>query len=240
MKIAIVGYGKMGKSIEAIARSRGHQISYIIDQNNLNEIRQIQPGNTDVAIEFSQPDSAFENIRTLLNNGVKLLAGTTGWLDRYEEIRNLCQSLNGTFLYASNFSLGVNLFFELNQWLAVRMSALGDFHPEMQEIHHTEKKDAPSGTAITLAEGIIANHSDIRSWKRGPSDHKNELGIVSLREPGVPGTHTVTYRSPLETIEIKHVAHDRRVFAEGVVKVAEWAADQTGILSINDFLNQRA
>lgn len=240
MKIAIIGYGKMGKSIEAIAGTRGHQISFIIDQHNQPDIHRITSANTDVAIEFSQPESAFANISSLLKNGVKTVAGTTGWLDRYEEAKNLCGELNGTFLYASNFSIGVNLFFELNAWLAAKMNELEGFTPEMEEIHHTEKKDAPSGTAITLAEGILRENTSIKSWIKGPSYDPDKLGISSLREPGVPGTHTVVYRSPLETIEIRHVAHDRKVFAEGVVKVAEWAAGQTGVLSITDFLKHKA
>lgn len=238
MNIAIVGYGKMGKAIESIATSRGHQISHIIDQDNQDDLKKILPANTDVAIEFSQPSSAFENIRKLVSNGVTTLAGTTGWLDRYDEIVDLCHAKNGTFLYASNFSIGVNLFFELNEWLAKKMNGL-DFKVSMEEVHHTEKKDAPSGTAISLAEGIIKNISGVEKWVNEATEAKDLVGIVSLREAGVPGTHTVTYTSPLETIEIKHTAHDRKVFAEGVVKVAEWAADQTGILSIKDFLKHQ-
>lgn len=236
MNIAVVGYGKMGKSIEAIAKSRGHQISFIIDQDNPEDISKISPDNTDIAIEFSQPDAAFDNIMKLLNQGVKTLAGTTGWLDKYEEVTSLCKEKNGTFLYASNFSVGVNLFFELNEWLAKKMSQLEGFEAAMEEIHHTEKKDAPSGTAITLSEGIMKENPSITKWVNEESKEANTLGIISKREPGVPGTHTVTYSSPLETIEIKHTAHDRKVFAEGVIKVAEWATNQTGILAIKDFL----
>ncbi|MEQ9049541.1 MAG: dihydrodipicolinate reductase C-terminal domain-containing protein, partial [Marinoscillum sp.] len=154
MRIALIGYGKMGKSIEQIAKARGHEISFIIDQENHSDIHKISPDNTDMAIEFSQPSSAYDNITTLLSNKVKTMAGTTGWLDRYDEVKTLCTSTNGTFLYASNYSVGVNLFFELNEWLANKMSQLEGFVPEMVEVHHTEKKDAPIGTAITLAEGI--------------------------------------------------------------------------------------
>ncbi|MEQ8471822.1 MAG: 4-hydroxy-tetrahydrodipicolinate reductase [Marinoscillum sp.] len=236
MRIAIIGYGKMGKTIESIARSRGHEISKIIDQNNAQEIEDISPATTDLAIEFSQPDSALSNIKTLLNNGVKTIAGTTGWLDHYQDVVALCKSKNGTFLYASNFSIGVNLFFELNEWLAKKMAQLEGFEASMEEIHHTEKKDAPSGTAITLAEGLLSNNEKVRSWVNEPSSDQATLGIVSKREPDVPGTHTIAYSTPLETIEIKHIAHDRKVFAEGVIKVAEWATNQTGILSIKDFL----
>ena len=240
MRIALIGYGKMGKSIEQIARTRGHQISYIIDQDNHSDIQKISPDNTDIAIEFSQPSSAFDNITTLLSNKVKTMAGTTGWLDRYDEVKALCTKTNGTFLYASNYSVGVNLFFELNEWLAKKMSQLEGFVPEMVEIHHTEKKDAPSGTAITLAEGIQKNDPSVKKWVNESSEDLQTLGIISKREANVPGTHTVTYRSPLETIEITHVAHDRKVFAEGVIKVAEWATNQTGILSIREFLNNQS
>ncbi len=240
MRIALIGYGKMGKSIEQIARTRGHQISYIIDQDNHSDIQKISPDNTDIAIEFSQPSSAFDNITTLLSNKVKTMAGTTGWLDRYDEVKALCTKTNGTFLYASNYSVGVNLFFELNEWLAKKMSQLEGFVPEMVETHHTEKKDAPSGTAITLAEGIQKNDPSVKKWVNESSEDHQTLGIISKREANVPGTHTVTYRSPLETIEITHVAHDRKVFAEGVIKVAEWATNQTGILSIREFLNNQS
>lgn len=236
MRIAIIGYGKMGKAIESIARSRGHEISKVIDQDNTGEINDISPGTTDLAIEFSQPDSALNNIKTLLQNGVKTMAGTTGWLDHYDDVVELCNQKQGTFLYASNFSIGVNLFFELNEWLANKMAQLEGFEASMEEIHHTEKKDAPSGTAITLAEGIMHKNKEIKSWVNEPSADSSKMGIVSKREPEVPGTHTIFYKSPLETIEIKHIAHDRKVFAEGVIKVAEWATNQTGVLSIKDFL----
>lgn len=239
MRIAIVGYGKMGKAIESIAKNRNHIVSYIIDQDNRSDLAKITSDNTDIAVEFSQPSSAFENIQTLISNGVKTIAGTTGWLDRYDEITGLCNSKKGTFLYASNFSIGVNLFFELNEWLAKKMNGLEGFYPAMEEIHHTEKKDAPSGTAISLARGIIQNSSGIEKWVNKASNSENEIGIISLREPNVPGTHTVKYSSPLEIIEIKHTALDRKVFAEGVIKVAEWATNQIGILSIKDFLKHQ-
>lgn len=236
MRIAIIGYGKMGKAIEGIAKTRGHQISHIISRENENELALIKPENTDIAIEFSQPSAAYQNITTLLNNGVKTLTGTTGWLNHYEDVATLCQEKNGTFLYASNYSIGVNLFFELNEWLAKKMAQLEGFHVSMEEIHHTEKKDAPSGTAITLAEGIMKQNPALTQWVNESSETNDTLGIVSKREPHVPGTHIINYHSPLESIEIRHTAHDRKVFAEGVIKVAEWATNQTGILSIKDFL----
>ncbi len=236
MRIALVGYGKMGKAIEQIALDRNHEISFIIDQDNQEDIHKISPENTDIAIEFSQPSSAFNNIHTLLAHKVKTIAGTTGWLDRYDEIITLCNETNGTFLYASNFSIGVNLFFELNEWLASKMNQLEGFTASLEEIHHTEKKDAPSGTAITLAEGIQDKIGHINSWVNDVSEKLDTLGIVSKREGKVPGTHSVKYSSPLESVEIIHTAHDRKVFAEGVIKVSEWATNQTGVLSIREFL----
>ncbi|XOV95125.1 MAG: 4-hydroxy-tetrahydrodipicolinate reductase [Bacteroidota bacterium] len=239
MKIAIIGYGKMGKAIEELAIAAGHQISNIIDAENSDDIFSISPENTDVAIEFSQPETAFSNIQTLLNQGVKVVAGTTGWLDKYDEIAELCNKKNGTFLYASNFSLGVNLFFKLNEWLANEMNNLEGFKVSMEEIHHIHKKDAPSGTAITTAEKIISKNKRYNSWVNASNATGDTIPIISLREDSVPGTHTVTYTSPLETIEVKHIAHDRKVFAQGVVKVSEWVATQRGILSISDFLNSK-
>ncbi len=238
MRIALIGYGKMGKAIEALALEGGHEISKIIDADNANEITQITKENTDVAIEFSQPSTAYQNINTLVGNGVTTIAGTTGWLDKYDEIAALCISKGGTFLYASNYSIGVNLFFELNKWLAEKMANIGNFKIEMEEIHHTEKKDSPSGTAITLAEGIIAKNPKIEGWINEASEDESNIGIISLREPGVPGTHTINYFSPLESIEIKHTAHDRKVFANGVIKVAEWITNQSGVLTMEDFIKQ--
>ncbi len=239
MKVAIVGYGKMGKAIEQLALDAGHTISMIIDADNANDLHNIFPENTDVAIEFSQPETAFDNIMTLLNNGVKVVAGTTGWLDNYDKVVELSNKKQGTFLYASNFSLGVNLFFKLNEWLANEMSNLDGFKASMEEIHHLQKKDAPSGTAITTAERIISKNKNYESWVNEPTDVRGKLPIISLREENVPGTHTVTYSSPLETIEVKHIAHDRKVFAQGVVRVAEWVAGQQGVLTISDFLNSK-
>ncbi|MEQ9220449.1 MAG: 4-hydroxy-tetrahydrodipicolinate reductase [Cyclobacteriaceae bacterium] len=239
MKVAIVGYGKMGKAIEQLALEAGHEISMIIDADNTSDLDKISPDNTDVAIEFSQPETAYDNIATLLNKGVKVVAGTTGWLDKYDQVIDLCDKKQGTFLYASNFSLGVNLFFKLNEWLANEMNNLEGFKATMEEIHHLQKKDAPSGTAITTAERILSRSKNYNSWVNESTDDKGVLPIISLREENVPGTHTVTYSSPLETIEVKHIAHDRKVFAQGVVKVAEWVAGQQGVLTISEFLNSK-
>lgn len=224
----------MGKTIEKIALVSGHNISYKVQSSK--DLSKITSRNTHLAIEFTQPESAFENISYCLNNDIPVISGTTGWTDRLEEIEKICESKGGTFLYASNFSIGVNLFFELNKWLADRMSSL-NFKPSIQEVHHTEKKDSPSGTAITLAEGIIASQPSIHEWiNEDSADHK-KLGIVSERIPNVPGTHTVSYSSPLESIEITHTAHDRSVFAEGVVKVGEWIHQKKGVFTMSDFIN---
>ncbi len=227
----------MGKSIEQLAIAANHEISVIVDADNPADLKNISPDNTDVAIEFSQPETAYKNITQLLNQGVKVVAGTTGWLDKYGEVVSLCKKKDGTFLYASNFSLGVNLFFKLNEWLANEMNNLDGFEASIEEVHHLQKKDAPSGTAITTAERIISKSNHYSSWVNEQTSADQTLPIISLREEHVPGTHTVTYHSPLETIEVKHVAHDRKVFAQGVVKVAEWISAQKGVLTIKDFLN---
>ncbi|MEO9869528.1 4-hydroxy-tetrahydrodipicolinate reductase [Ekhidna sp.] len=234
MRIALIGYGKMGKAIEKIAVESGHSISYIIQ--SVSQLDELVKDNVDIAIEFTQPESAFQNISHCLENGIPVISGTTGWIDKLSEIEHLCKDLNGTFLYASNFSIGVNLFFELNKWLASKMSQLS-FKPSMKEIHHTEKKDSPSGTAITLAEGIISSKPSIKGWINAESADHKKLGIVSERMPNVPGTHTVSYSSSLESIEITHTAHDRSVFAQGVVQVGEWIHLKKGVFTMSDFIN---
>ena len=234
MKIALIGYGKMGKAIEKIALENTHSISHKIGVND--SIESLTDSKPDIAIEFTQPESAFENISFCLEHGIPVISGTTGWLERLAEIEQLCSENQGTFLYASNFSVGVNLFFELNKWLADKMSNT-DFKPEITEIHHTEKKDSPSGTAITLADGILPSSTALEGWINEKSTDHKKLGIVSERIPNVPGTHTVSYSTPLESIEITHVAKDRSVFAQGVVKVAEWIHKKKGIYTMSDFIN---
>ncbi len=234
MNIALIGYGKMGKAIEQIALGQNHSIVHIVKASaDLNEL---EKESVDLAIEFTQPESAFENLSYCIKNGIPVISGTTGWLDQLSEIQTLCKERDGTFLYASNFSIGVNLFFELNKWLADKMAQL-DFIPSMKEVHHTEKKDSPSGTAITLAEGILSSHPSMIDWINAQSTDHKKLGIVSERKPNVPGTHTVSYSSPLESIEITHTAHDRSVFAEGVVKVGEWIHKKKGVFTMSDFIN---
>lgn len=236
MRILILGYGKMGKAIEEIAEERGHSIPHKININNTQALKFINPDDVDVAIEFSQPDAAFENISYCLNHDIPVVCGTTGWLDRKPEAEALCKEKNGAFFYASNYSLGVNLFFRLNELLTKMMDKQSGYKPVITEIHHTEKLDAPSGTAITLAEGTIKNLTEKTSWRNEPSDDETVLPIISKREPNVPGTHIIQYISDVDEIAIKHTAKSRTGFALGAVLVAEWIQDKKGLLSMNDFM----
>ncbi|WP_435415728.1 4-hydroxy-tetrahydrodipicolinate reductase [Polaribacter aestuariivivens] len=233
MKIALLGYGRMGKEIEQIAISRGHEIVIKKDVNNVIDINL-----ADVAIDFSVPSSAFDNIANCIKNNVPVISGTTGWLDKYKDAVALCKEKKGAFIYASNFSLGVNIFFELNKQLAKMMSNLEDYNISMEEIHHTKKLDAPSGTAITLAEGIIDNSSKTM-WELDKKTVEHSIPIAAKRIPEVPGTHTVWYNSEVDTIEIKHTAHNRKGFALGAVVAAEWILGKTGVFSMKDVLNIR-
>ncbi|MBT1698312.1 4-hydroxy-tetrahydrodipicolinate reductase [Fulvivirgaceae bacterium PWU4] len=233
MKVLLVGYGKMGKTIERIALERGHEIAGRIDVHNQHEFDTVT---ADVAIEFSHPDAAFNNVKRCLERKIPVVCGTTGWLARKPEIEALTKNINGAFFYASNYSLGVNIFFKLNEHLARMMGNFGNYHVSMEEIHHTEKKDAPSGTAITLAEGVMKHVKGKRSWVNHDTTAPEEIGIKSLRIAQVPGTHTVRYSSAVDEIEIKHTAHTREGFASGAVMVAEWLRDKKGVLSMDDFL----
>jgi 4-hydroxy-tetrahydrodipicolinate reductase len=233
MKLLLVGYGKMGKTIERIAQERGHEITGRIDIHNQHEFDTVS---ADAAIEFSHPDAAFGNVRRCLERKIPVVCGTTGWLARKPEIEALTKSIGSTFFYASNYSLGVNIFFKLNEHLARMMSGFSAYQVSMEEIHHTEKKDAPSGTAITLAEGILKHHSQKRSWVNQDTGAPEEIGIRSLRIGQVPGTHLVKYSSLTDDVEIKHTAHTREGFAVGAVMVAEWIRDKKGVLTMDDFL----
>lgn len=230
MKIALLGYGKMGKVIEKIASERGHEI--VLKKTNDNSFEGLL--DADVAIEFSIPQAAVENISMCLNNNIPVICGTTGWLENYHQIVELCEAKNGAFIYGSNFSLGVNLFFELNTYLAKIMQNTGQYKVSIEEVHHTQKLDAPSGTAITLAKDIIDN-SDYSSWAldKGKED---EVVINAKRIENVPGTHTVFYSSEVDTIEIKHTAHNREGFALGAVLAAEWIIGKKGVFSMKDVL----
>jgi 4-hydroxy-tetrahydrodipicolinate reductase len=232
MKIALLGYGKMGKTIEQIALKRGHSIVLKIDKGDTNyNIRK-----ADVAIDFSIPGAAVSNITNCLKHGVPVISGTTGWLNQYDDMVALCKERDGAFIYASNFSLGVNIFFELNKQLAKMMASLKQYNVAMEEIHHTQKLDAPSGTAITLAEGIIEN-TCYTDWKLDKTEHKNTIPIVAKRIEDVPGTHVVDYNSDVDSISISHTAHNRKGFALGAVIAAEWIIGKTGIFSMKDVLN---
>lgn len=236
MKIAIIGYGKMGKTIEQLAISKGHEIKLVIDHENIDELNTENLQNIDVAIEFSQPESAYQNILTCINSAVPVVSGTTGWLDKMEEIKRLCEQNNGAFFYASNYSIGVNIFFEINRQLAKMMNNFPDYQISMEEIHHTEKLDAPSGTAITLAKGILSNVKRKKEWVNETTREENTLAIISKRIDEVPGTHSISYESPIDTIDIKHTAHSRLGFAGGAIKAAEWIIGKKGCYGMNDML----
>ncbi|EPR74302.1 Dihydrodipicolinate reductase [Winogradskyella psychrotolerans RS-3] len=231
MKIALLGYGRMGKSIEAIAVNRSHSIVLKVSDADSN----YDFADADVAIDFSIPSVAVANIKKALDAGVPVISGTTGWLDHYDEIIDYCNSKEGTFLYASNFSLGVNLFFELNKKLIELMSGFSEYTTEIEEIHHTQKLDAPSGTAITLAEQII-EHTNYNNWTLD-EPKPTEIQIDAKRIEGVPGTHEITYNSEVDAISIKHTAHSRQGFAMGAVIAAEWIKNKKGIFSMKDVLN---
>ncbi|WP_420602305.1 4-hydroxy-tetrahydrodipicolinate reductase [Flagellimonas sp.] len=231
MNIGLFGYGKMGKMIEQIAQERGHTIVAKVDVGST----EVDYKSMDVAIDFSTPDAAFNNITSCFENGVPVISGTTGWLSNYEKAIEICNQTKSAFIYASNFSLGVNVFFELNSYLAKMMSTLNQYQVSMEEIHHTQKLDAPSGTAITLAEGIIENTGYI-DWKLDEFGEKS-ISITSKREGTVPGTHTIVYESAVDDIEIKHTAHNREGFALGAVIAAEWILGKTGVFSMKDVLN---
>ena len=231
MKIALLGYGRMGKEIEKIALQRGHEIVLKVSNNNDYDITI-----ADVAIDFSIPSSAFNNISTCINNQVPVISGTTGWLENYEKATELCKQKNGAFIYASNFSLGVNIFFELNNQLARMMNSLTDYNIGIEEIHHTKKLDAPSGTAITLAEGIIEN-SKKTNWELDGENSSDTIPINAKRIPEVPGTHTIDYSSEVDSIKIKHTAHNRKGFALGAVVAAEWILHKKGVFTMKDVLN---
>jgi 4-hydroxy-tetrahydrodipicolinate reductase len=231
MKIALLGYGKMGKVIEKIALERGHEI--VLKKDSQDTFDGLN--NADVAIDFSVPDAAVQNITMCLENNTPIVSGTTGWLHDFHKMVNLCKEKNGAFIYGSNFSLGVNLFFELNDYLGKMMAKFKQYEISMEEIHHTQKLDKPSGTAISLANAII-NHTSKKSWSiENPST--NDLYIDVKRIDAVPGTHSVFYHSIVDTIEIKHTAHSREGFAYGAVIAAEWLIGKKGVFTMKDVLD---
>lgn len=236
MKIALIGYGKMGHAIEEIALQRGHEIVLKVGIENIqdNTIENIKKA--DVAIEFTGPEVAFENVTRCLDAGVPVVSGSTGWLQRFEEAKTHCTKNNGALLYASNFSVGVNIFFAINKRLAELMAPHKEYDVKLTEVHHTQKKDAPSGTAITLAEGILESIEQKKKWVNEPAANKEELEIISERIDPAPGTHWITYSSEIDDIEIKHTAHNRKGFATGAVLAAEFLANKKGIYGMKDVL----
>lgn len=231
MNIALLGYGKMGKEIEKIALQRGHII--VLKKGSQDSFEGLSKA--DVAIDFSIPTTAIENITTCLQQNIPVISGTTGWLDQYEQMVSLCQEKQGAFLYGSNFSVGVNLFFELNNYLAKMMAQLSEYRVSMEEIHHTQKLDAPSGTAISLAKGII-EHTPYTGWTM-ETPLSDQIPIEAKRIENVPGTHSVYYRSEVDEIEIKHTAFSRQGFALGAVIAAEWIEHKKGVFSMKDVLS---
>jgi 4-hydroxy-tetrahydrodipicolinate reductase len=233
MKIALIGYGKMGKAIEQIAIAKGHEIVARFDAKGIN-IEQLKLA--DVAIEFSKPEAAVENIKTCFGAKIPIICGTTGWLHQKEEVLQAIKRNENTFLYASNFSIGVNLFFAVNKYVANLMNTYTQYDVRMEEIHHTAKLDAPSGTAISIANDILKNLDRKTKWTSEKSNNLSDLHIASSREDPAPGTHSVFYDSDIDTIEIKHTAHSREGFASGAVLAAEWIIGKKGLFSMNDVL----
>ena len=236
MNIALVGYGKMGRIIETVAQSRGHQIVLRIDLDNAAELNAANISKAEVAIEFTGPHSAFSNLDKCIELGIPTVSGSTGWLDDYPAIEKKCRKKNGSFLYASNFSVGVNIFFELNRVLAKIMNSQQEYDVKMTEIHHTQKKDAPSGTAITIAEQILESLPRKQRWVNHISDNPEDLEIISERTDPYPGLHKVTYQSGIDDIEITHNAHNRNGFALGAVLAAEYIRDKKGIFTMKEVL----
>jgi len=237
MKIALIGYGKMGKTIERIALTRGHEVILKIDLDNQNELTTDNLRKADAAIEFTIPSSALDNYRLCFQAGIPVVSGTTGWLSRKEDVLKEMKQYNGTFFYASNFSLGVNLFFALNKKLAALMANRPEYQVSIEEVHHTQKLDAPSGTAITLAEDLIDIHPGVKSWTLENHPHPDQLKIDAIREGQVPGIHRIRYESNVDHILIEHSAKNRDGFAMGAVLAAEFCPGKKGLLNMNDLLS---
>jgi 4-hydroxy-tetrahydrodipicolinate reductase len=236
MKIALIGYGKMGRAIEEIALQRNHQVILKLDVDNASSFTKENLSKADVAIEFTSPHSAFDNVMKCLEFEIPLVCGSTGWLDKWEEVKSFCEKKNGALVYSSNYSVGVNIFFEVNKRLADLMAKLPEYSLILEEIHHTQKKDAPSGTAVSLAEQILERLSRKKRWVNHPSDKDDELQIISERLDPAPGTHKIKYHSDIDDIEIIHTAHNRTGFATGAVLAAEFIRYKKGIYTMKDVL----
>ncbi|MBF9220118.1 4-hydroxy-tetrahydrodipicolinate reductase [Hymenobacter ruricola] len=238
MKILLIGYGKMGQTIGALARQRGHEIAGIVDLHaGPATIADFTPATADVAIEFTHPDSAFANVAACLRQGLPVVCGSTGWLHHFEEAQALTAEVNGSLFYASNYSVGVNLFFHFNEYLAAKMSQFGGYDVAVREIHHTQKIDQPSGTALTTAEGILRHFPAKTTWRNAPAESPAELAILSERTGEVVGTHIVTYTSDVDTLELKHEAHSREGFALGALLAAEWLPGRRGVFGMKELLD---
>ncbi|MEO8112152.1 MAG: 4-hydroxy-tetrahydrodipicolinate reductase [Ginsengibacter sp.] len=236
MNIALLGYGKMGKAIEQIATQKGHSVVLKIDDQNLDALTNKNLQKADVAIEFTMPQSAVSNILQCFDAGLPVVCGTTGWLEQKNFVEEKCKQANGSFLTTTNFSIGVNIFFELNKKLAILMEPYENYNVAIEEIHHTQKKDAPSGTAITIAEGILENSSIKKNWVNMHTEDKSILSVISKRIEAVPGTHSVKYTSEVDDIEIIHTAHNRKGFAAGALMAAEFIHDKKGVFTMRDVL----
>ena len=237
MNIALIGYGKMGKEIEQIALSRGHKIVLKVDVSNADSYSIQELKKADVAIEFSTPEAAINNIYKCFEASVPIVVGTTGWINKLEEVKQKCTDKNQTLFYASNYSIGVNLFFRVNAYLAQLMNSYTNYNPKMEEIHHVHKLDSPSGTAISLANKVVEKLERKLKWVNESTSIENELEIISKRIDEVPGTHTVTYSSEVDEISITHIAHSRKGFALGAVIAAEWTKDKKGIFGMKDLMD---
>ncbi|KAA9338219.1 4-hydroxy-tetrahydrodipicolinate reductase [Hymenobacter busanensis] len=237
MKLLLIGYGKMGRTIEAQALSRGHQIAGIIDPSHPDvKLADFGSHNADVAIEFTHPDAAFANVTACLRQGLPVVCGSTGWLHRFPEAKALAQETGGSLFYASNYSVGVNLFFHFNEYVAAKMHQFGGYDVQVREIHHVHKVDQPSGTALTVAEGILRHYPEKKTWRNDAAESPQELAILSERSGEVVGTHIVTYSSSADVLELKHEALSREGFAHGAVLAAEWLPAHQGVFGMKDLL----
>ena len=238
MKILLIGYGKMGQTIAALAAQRGHEIAGIVDlhatQDNISDFT---PATVDVAIEFTHPDSALNNISACLRQGLPVVCGSTGWLHHFDQAKALTQEVGGSLFYASNYSVGVNLFFHFNEYMAAKMHQFGGYDVAVREIHHTQKIDQPSGTALTTAEAIIRHFPSKTSWRNAPAESAAELAVISERAGDAVGTHSVTYTSEVDTLELKHEAHSREGFALGALLAAEWLPGRVGVFGMKELLD---
>jgi 4-hydroxy-tetrahydrodipicolinate reductase len=237
MKILLIGYGKMGQTIGALAAQRGHSIAGIVDlHTSPATIADFTPATVDVAIEFTHPDSAFDNVAACLRQGLPVVCGSTGWLHHFEEATALTKEVGGSLFYASNYSVGVNLFFHFNEYIAAKMNQFGGYDVAVREIHHTQKIDQPSGTALTTAEGIMRHFPAKKTWRNAAAESPAELAIISERTGDAVGTHIVTYTSDVDTLELKHEAHSREGFALGALLAAEWLPGRRGVFGMKELL----